>query len=68
MHMYLLVATLRACGAFQVGPDIVLTVLANKADLKSARAVPHAESRGVAAAVGASYFEVSALTGTALAL
>ena len=46
----------------------MLTVLANKADLKSARAVPDAESRGVAAAVGASYFEVSALTGSALAL
>ena len=48
-----------------VGPDIVLTVVANKADLAAARAVPAAESRGVAAAVGASYFEVSALSGGA---
>ena len=46
-----------------VGSDIVLTVVANKADLAAARAVPDAESRGVAAAVGASYFEVSALSG-----
>ena len=48
-----------------VGPDIVLTVIANKADLAAARAVPAAESRGAAAAVGASYFEVSALSGGA---
>ena len=48
-----------------VGPDIVLTVVANKADLAAARAVPAAESRGAAAAVGASYFEVSALSGGA---
>lgn len=46
-----------------VGPDIVLTVVANKADLAAARALPAVESRGVAAAVGASYFEVSALSG-----
>ena len=48
-----------------VGPDIVLTVVANKADLAAARAVPAAESRVAAAAVGASYFEVSALSGGA---
>ena len=46
-----------------VGADIVLTVVANKADLAAARTVPAAEPRAVAAAVGASYFEVSALTG-----
>ncbi|KAK9821993.1 hypothetical protein WJX81_004924 [Elliptochloris bilobata] len=46
-----------------VGADVVLTVVGNKADLAAARAVPAAESRGVAAAVGAAYHEVSALTG-----
>ena len=50
----------------QVGPDIVLAIAANKEDLASQRAVPEAESRAFAEAIGASHHGTSAKTGKCL--
>ncbi|XP_037073950.1 ras-related protein Rab5A-like [Pollicipes pollicipes] len=43
-----------------LGPDLVLVVVGNKADLRSQRAVPETMARTLAAARGAHYYETSA--------
>ena len=50
----------------QVGPDIVITIAANKCDLEKERNVPDAVIAAYAQQVGASYFNTSAKTGSGL--
>jgi GTPase SAR1 family protein len=50
----------------QVGPDIVITIAANKCDLEKERSVPDAVIAAYAQQVGASYFNTSAKTGSGL--
>lgn len=50
----------------QVGPDIVVTIAANKCDLESSRSVPDAVIAAYAKEAGASYFNTSAKTGSGL--
>lgn len=49
-----------------VGPDIVITIAANKCDLEKERSVPDAVIAAYARQVGASYFNTSAKTGSGL--
>jgi len=49
-----------------VGPDIVITIAANKCDLEKERSVPDAVVAAFAQQVGASYFNTSAKTGSGL--
>eukprot|EP00884_Botryococcus_braunii_P017335 jgi/Botrbrau1/4285/Bobra.0390s0025.1 len=49
-----------------VGPDIALTLAANKQDLEGDRAVPDADSRSFAQLIGAGYATTSAKTGEGL--
>lgn len=49
-----------------VGPDIVITIAANKCDLEQERSVPDAVIAEYAQQVGASYFNTSAKTGAGL--
>ncbi len=52
----------------QVGPDIVVTIAANKSDLEKERSVPDAVVAAYAKDSGASYFNTSAKTGSGLEL
>ena len=50
----------------QVGPDIVVTIAANKCDLEKERSVPDAVVAAYAKDARASYFNTSAKTGSGL--
>ena len=56
----------QAESCMQVGPDIVITIAANKCDLEKERSVPEAVIAAYAQQVGASYFNTSAKTGSGL--
>lgn len=50
----------------QVGPDIIVTIAANKCDLEGERSVTDAVVAAFAKEAGASYFNTSAKTGSGL--
>ena len=54
--------------ALKVGPDIVLTIAANKSDLEKERSVPEEVVKEYATSIGAAHFSTSAKTGAGLEL
>lgn len=55
-----------AVSLLQVGPDIVITIAANKCDLEKQRSVPEATIAAYSSEIGASHFNTSAKTGAGL--